>query len=165
MILQWKEKPNVITVGTPWSNDVLLNQIISTMVCRSWLRNGSSSMWWTKWHVPMKFYQLWEGFIHIHNGTNSGNSQADAATREWWSAVNVWFPYTVFSRKGTEKFTCGQPLNHVTVLESRGNDSTILTPETALPYQTTEPSVHFGFEYHFLPVGSKRNSAICEGNN
>jgi hypothetical protein len=37
MILQWKEKPSVITVGTPWSNDVLLNQIISMMVCRTWL--------------------------------------------------------------------------------------------------------------------------------
>ena len=73
--------------------------------------------------------------------------------------------HTQYSAGRGQKFTCGQPLNHVTVLESRGNDNTILTPETALPYQTTEPSVHFGFEYHFLPVGSKGNSAICEGNN
>jgi hypothetical protein len=70
-----------------------------------------------------------------------------------------------FSRKEAEKFTCVQPLRHVMVLESRGDDSTILTPETALPYHTTEPSVHFGFEYHSVPVTCKGNGALCDGNN
>lgn len=59
-------------------------------------------MWCAKSHAD-EFYQLQEGLIHIHNGTNSGNSLTDATmSMQQGGDLQLMLICTMISSKGND---------------------------------------------------------------